>query len=207
MKSTEDGAALVIESVAPMSVARGDITGITADDGSYAVVGGGFTHENKFCAPLDSVEEYNFDSDEWTKLPPLINARGEIVFVELNNHVLGLGGERQVENICEIVGETDPGEHTLATTLVEIFEKGHGDWTVIADFPDYKFRFAAVGLTATETIYAFGGQTEYDSECQCFKTSDKVSVLKATEEGSAGFKAVPTAVVSMIAVGTVAFLF
>ena len=190
VKTTEEEM-LAIETVAPMNAARGDITGVTADDGTYAVLGGGFTHENKFCSPLDSVERYDFDKNEWTKLPPLINARGEVVFVELNDHVLGLGGERQVENICDIVDSTDPGEHTLATTLVELWEKGRGDWTIIADFPNHKFRFAAIGLTVTETIYAFGGQTEYDSECQCFKTSDEISVLKEMEEGSSAVATAP----------------
>lgn len=172
-ESTADS--LVIAEVADLGEARGDITGVTADDGLSAFVSGGFTHANDFCEPLETAEKYNFAGNEWDNLPPLIQARGEVVLTELNNVLYSLGGERQIEGICDITDKgPDVGELTVGTDVVEILEDGE-DWEIVSGFPNHKFRFAAISYNKT-FIYAFGGQTAYDDGCECFKTVNEVAV-------------------------------
>jgi hypothetical protein len=165
---------LKLEDVAPLSTARGDIIGVSSTDGTRAFIGGGFTHANDFCEPLASVEEYSFSANEWNTLPDLADARGEIVFIELDNHLFALGGERQIDGICDYTGETDPGENTVGTDLVEVYETA---WKVVGNFRDHKFRFAAVGVEDRELIYTFGGQTAWDEGCKCFRTTKDILVF------------------------------
>jgi hypothetical protein len=169
------GSGLVIAEVAPLLEARGDITGVTADDGVSAYVSGGFTSENFWCEPLDTAEEYNFADNAWYDLPPLNHARGEVVLTELDNTLYSLGGERQIEGICDLTDlGPDVGELTVGTDLVEILLDG-GEWETVSGFPNHKFRFAAISWNKT-SIYAFGGQTAYDDDCECFKTVNDVAV-------------------------------
>lgn len=171
--SVESG--LVIADVSPLLEARGDITGVAADDGRSAFVSGGFTHKNDFCEPLGTAEKYNFVNDIWTDLPPLTQARGEVVLTELDNDLYSLGGERQIEGICDITGKgAEVGELTVGTDVVEILEDG-AKWEVVSGFPNHKFRFAPISWNKT-LIYAFGGQTAYDNDCECFKTTNDVAV-------------------------------
>jgi hypothetical protein len=183
--SSSSSQELVIEIMAPLLEARGDISGVTSNTGDYAYVGGGFTHENGFCAPLETVEQYGMEQKQWTPIDPLQNARGEIVLLELDNHLYSLGGERQIEDICTILidNSTDPGEHTNGVELVELWEQGQ-DWLEIASFPNHKFRFAAIVDRTMLAIYTFGGQAKYDTACQCFPTTTEINVLKATSHDS-----------------------
>lgn len=164
---------LTAEEMAPLAEARGDI--FAASDGSYAYLGGGFTDANGFCAPLATSEKYEFATNSWTSLPSLPNERGEIVMVELEGHVYAMGGERQIEDICDLTGgTTDPGELTVGSELVEVLN--HDDvWTVVKNFDDHKFRFAAAALDGV--IYAFGGQDAWDDDCDCFKTTNEIQIL------------------------------
>jgi N-acetylneuraminic acid mutarotase len=161
-------------------VPRGDVHAATGP--TSASLGGGFTDADGFCAPLPSVESYSFDTNQWSFLPNLINERGEAVFVELDDHLYAMGGERQIEDICDVTVDTDPGELTVGTDLVEVLDGG--EWNVLDNFPNHKFRFAAVGVDETGLIYAFGGQTAWNSSCQCFKTSDDVQVFGEEVQGS-----------------------
>jgi N-acetylneuraminic acid mutarotase len=204
VSATVDDGALSIEEVAPLDTARGDIYGVTAQDGSFAFVSGGFTHEDLFCDPLASTEEYNFENDNWKVLPDLVNPRGEIVLVELDNHLYSLGGERQIEGVCDLTGETNPGELTVGTDLVEVFEKTTNAWKVVTGFPEHKFRFAAVGVGETGLIYAFGGQTAFDDDCQCFKTTDDVSMFgEGVSSGTIMSLSVLCSVVSVLSIGLI----
>lgn len=193
---------LVLEEVAPLLEARGDIFG--AANNLEAYVGGGFTDANGFCAPLATVEKYDFVSDTWSKEPDLINARGEIVLVELNSKLYAMGGERQIENICAITGDTDPGELTVGLELVEVLEAG--EWKVVDEFANHKFRFAAVGDDETGVIYAFGGQTEWDNDCECFKTTDDVQSFgePGPGSGSAGFGGTTATAIGMWTIASAA---
>jgi hypothetical protein len=167
-----------IEEGASLGVARGDIHSTVSTDGTRAFVAGGFTHEDGFCGPLGSAEEYNFDTNEFSTLPDLRNARGEVVLVELDNHLYAMGGERQIVGVCDdgIRESTEPGELTVGTDEVEALESGGDDWKIVSGFPNHKFRFSAVSYENLEQVYAFGGQTAYASDCDCFRTTDEVAV-------------------------------
>jgi N-acetylneuraminic acid mutarotase len=211
--SSSSSQELVIETMAPLLEARGDISGVTSHTGDYAYVGGGFTSENGFCAPLATVEQYGFEQKQWKFIDPLQNARGEIVFLELDNHLYGMGGERQIEDICEILidNSTDPGEHTNAVELVELWEQGK-DWLQIASFPNHKFRFAAIVDRNTSAIYTFGGQAKYQTACQCFPTTTEIHVLKGTphslpSSSSAALTTVMATAVTGVVGGLVMLLF
>jgi hypothetical protein len=170
--NTSDAASpLVVEEMAPLIEARGDI--FAAFDASFAYLGGGFTDANEFCAPLATAEKYEFSTNTWTNLPPLPNERGEIVMVASGGHIYAMGGERQIDGICDLTGTTDPGELTVGSELVESLE---GDqWNLIESFDDHKFRFAAVDVDGI--IYAFGGQDAWDDDCECFKTTSEIQIL------------------------------
>ena len=173
--STLGDSSLVIDDMAPLGTARGDIFGAVSSSGQSAFVTGGFTDANGFCAPLGSTEEYNFAANKWTERPDLVNPRGEVVLVDVNNHLYALGGERQIEGICDSAGdEIDPGEQTVATDEVEVYE--NQKWTVISDFPNHRFRFAAA-VDKDGLIFAFGGQTAYDGACECFRTTDDIAIF------------------------------
>jgi hypothetical protein len=198
--TTVGDATLGIEAQAPLLTARGDIIGVTASDGVSAFISGGFTHENDFCAPLGSSEKYTFGSNQWEDLPALVNERGEVVLVEVDNHLYALGGERQIEGFCDGAGGSiDPGEKTVATDEVELLDGGV--WEIISGFPNHKFRFAAAA-DQDGNIYAFGGQTKHDTACQCFRTTDEVAVF-GKGFGSAAFGA--STVVPLLTVGALVF--
>lgn len=178
--TSSDGTAS-IGVMAPLLEARGDI--YAASNGAMAFLGGGFTDANGFCAPLSTVESYNIADNTWTYEPELINERGEITMVELDGKLLAMGGERQIDNICDITGDTDPGELTVGLEVVEVLE--NGVWTIVDEFPTHRFRFAAVDDEEGGVVYAFGGQIDYDDSCECFQTTNEIQLFVKTTPSSA----------------------
>jgi hypothetical protein len=164
------------EEVAPLNVARGDIVGVTSNDGSSAFVAGGFSHVD-WCQPLVSVEEYKFGTNEWSTLPDLMDARGEIVLVESGNHLYSLGGEGPLDYEGCSTDTYQISTKTIATDRIEILMDGETEWKILESFPKERFRFAAVGIAEDDIIYTFGGQTAFDEDCQCFKTTDGVYIF------------------------------
>jgi len=161
--------------VGSLKTERGDVYGVTSKDGSKAYVAGGFSHTN-FCAPLTSVEEFDIASNTWTSLPELIDARGEIALIENSGHLYAIGGEGPLDQgICEAENYT-VATYTVATDRIEILSSGETEWKVLKNFPEERFRFAAVGVEDEDVIYTFGGQVKFNETCQCFKTTDKVFV-------------------------------
>lgn len=178
---------LEIEIMAPMAVARGDIHAVTVttSDQDYAYVTGGFSNDNNFCVPYNSVERYDIENNSWTTVAPLISARADKALVSMNGRIYAVGGETQIENKCKIEPNDLPeaGELTVAVDDVEVYEPRQGrsaTWKVLRSLPDHRFRFPGVGYDATDTIYTFGGQQAYDTTCQCFRTSDLIVSYKDT---------------------------
>lgn len=160
---------------------RGDVFGVASKDGTKAYVAGGFTHAN-WCKPLTSAEEYDISTATWTYLPDLVDARGEIALVENSGHLYAIGGEGPLdEGICASNNYTIATK-TVATDRIEILNDGETAWKVLKDFPEERFRFAAVGVEEDDVIYTFGGQVKFDEDCQCFKTTDKVFVYGKPED-------------------------
>lgn len=159
---------------------RGDCQGAyVLDEGfDFAIVVGGFTHENDFCDVLNTTERYDFKTDTWSDVGDLIHGRADKALVALGHHAYAIGGERQLSGICNVdpEDEPEPGEKTVPVDDVEYFDGAYNNWTVVRDLPAYRFRFAAVGYQ--DIIYTFGGQLAYDESCMCFPNSDEVIMYK-----------------------------
>lgn len=165
-----------IEAVTPLQEARGDIKAATNGKGQ-AFVAGGFTDQNGYCPPLRTVEQYDIASMTWTYLDELKSARGDKALVEIDGHLVAIGGETQLALNCE--DKHDPGEATVVIDDVEILND-EGMWQIVASIPDSRFRFDAVAVD--NKIYTFGGQNGYDKECQCYATSDEILVVTDLED-------------------------
>jgi hypothetical protein len=171
---------LVIEDLAPMQFARGDVASVFNQANKFAIVAGGFSDANSFCEPLASVEKYDVETNVWTSLDDLLKPRSDKVLVELDEeHVFAIGGERQIANICNLTADGDTpevGEATIIVDDVEILHLDNGDWESLADLEFNRFRFAAASYKEDNKFYTFGGQSAYNNTCQCYDTTDEVVV-------------------------------
>lgn len=174
---------LVVEDRAPMQVARGDVASIYNTANRFAIVAGGFTHDNDFCAPLGNVEKYSVEADAWTSLDDMIRPRSDKVLIELDEeHIFAIGGETQIVGHCDFEDKPEPGEKTIVLDDVEILHLDNGDWEALGDLDSGTFRFAAASYKESKQFYTFGGQVPYNATCQCFDTTDKVIVYTENED-------------------------
>ena len=198
---------------------NGDITDVTYTDGprligkrgdvdvaivsDYVYVSGGFTHEDEFAMPKNTVERIalidllsssSSDNSEttttvttWSNVDSLNQERGDKQLVGLNGRVYAMGGETKIDGsgmdaATEVLGRSE------VLDTVEVFDPNadvHGglaEWRVLSDMPAQIFRFAAIDWQPNEdetgVIFVFGGQVGYDADdCKCFRTTDKVMVL------------------------------
>jgi len=157
------------EMMAPLADARGDIHAATI--GGFAYTAGGFTHEDGFCHPHVSAERYDIEQDTWTTLDDMGVGRADKAMVALDNVLFAIGGESN--NAC-----TDLEGFTTAVRDVEFLadpEDDDSEWIHLAPHPEERFRFSGAAHPSTKTIYTFGGQEYYNENCECFRTSDKIS--------------------------------
>jgi len=182
--SSSSNSELVVVEKAPLPTARGDLSAVSivTDAGiAYALATGGFTDENGFCEPLATTEYYNFDKDTWRQAADLQVARADKALVVLGHRAYGIGGERQIANIC-VIDKPEPGEETVPLNDVEYYNVETDEWVQLEDLERHRFRFSAVGYE--DTIYSFGGQLAFNKDCQCFRASDEVTVYtEVFEEG------------------------
>lgn len=155
----------------PLLDGRGDVSASVNLETGYAYVSGGFTHENDFCEPLDSVERYSISGDTWLEVARLPTARADKVMVTFEGRTISMGGERQIEEKCELEKIT-PGELSMAVDDIEVLNDDDSSWQQLEPLPEHRFRFAAVVFE--DTIYTFGGQEAYDETCNCLKTTNEV---------------------------------
>ena len=189
--------------IADLPTPRGDISSVlytspiknsTITPVTYALVTGGFTHET-LCNALDTVEQYNFDTNVWISetFDTLTTARGDKVLVgtsyttvidndvqsEYTQHLIyALGGERPIENICEALenNETlDVGSETVPIDDIEYYNVLNNTWATFPnDIDVYRFRFSAAVDPSTKIIYTLGGQLKFNKSCTCFPTSNEI---------------------------------
>jgi hypothetical protein len=176
---------------------RGDVDVAIVSD--YVYVSGGFTHEDEFAMPKNTVERIalidllsSMDNPEtvattWSNVDSLNQERGDKQLVGLNGRVYAMGGETKIDGYGM---DTTPEvwERSEVLDTVEVYDPNedvHGglaEWRVLSDMPAQIFRFAAIdwqpNKDETGVIFVFGGQVGYDADdCKCFRTTDKVMVL------------------------------
>jgi len=172
---------------------RGDIDVAALRDGTV-YVSGGFTHENKYEKPHNTVERYDPASQTWSPINSLNDERGDKQLVALNDKVFAIGGEAKVDVTGVPEGEV-PDLGALSTVLdsVEVLDPnedvhgGMAEWRSLGGMPQSLFRFGASeweGDTEGDDegfIFVFGGQVGYDADCECFRTTDQVMVFDANK--------------------------
>lgn len=209
--------------------ARGDVdVAIVAE---YVYVSGGYTDEDEFVMPKDTVERIALTDlssqatvTTWSYVDSLNQERGDKQLVGLNGRVYAMGGETKIDE-SGLDSTYELGERSEVLDAVEVYDPNadvHGElaeWRVLSDMPAQLFRFAAIDWQPvdedeTGVIFVFGGQVGYDADdCKCFRTTDKVMVLAGelaelemmNDGGSASSSASLTSTAHFISVVSVAF--
>lgn len=172
---------------------RGDIDAAVVDGAVY--VSGGFTHENDWAHPLNSVERFDPAVGQWSTVDALNDERGDKQLVALGGRVYALGGEQKVDvsgvpaaELPELGARSELLDSVEVLDPAEDVHGGLAQWRSLAGMPGQLFRFAAAEWEADgEFIFVLGGQVAYNVDCKCFRTTDKVMVFDvnhAEEEGS-----------------------
>ena len=204
---TRDGGK--IEDLTSMLTARGDVAAVRYDHGKIdaAYLIGGFNGDNNFCAPLPTVERYDFKSNEWTESTSdeinLSSERGDKAAVVMDKVILTIGGEDKHEDMCEKdASELDPFTHSVGVKEVEVLDPRDKTprWKYATDLPDIRFRAAAALDKKSNTLYFFGGQKAFDNDCKCYKTASDVYSYQGATGG------LSTTAIVLISVGCVLFV-
>jgi Kelch motif len=154
---------------------RGD-SGITVDeDERYAYVSGGSSQTNEFCTPLASVERFDIENNEWEEMAPLQQARTGKSIVQIDDHILAVGGGQQSGKLCNKTS-SDPSDFQTPVHSIEVYEDGQ--WGVVDKLAEYRYRSASVVIN--NTVYSFGGQSVYFTVCSCHPTVDEVFIYDLT---------------------------
>ena len=183
----EGGRVIAVE-MARLDQQRGDVhasVGIGPNGGQFAYVAGGFHHTNDWCAPLSSVEMYDFDEDAWSDASDLGEGRGDKALVFSGNRLYAVGGETRPKDQCLVEPEDVPliQDQSLVLDDVEVYDPANADggWEELDALPEARFRFSAAAWEGDDedenddgTVFVFGGQTEYDLSCECFRTSNTI---------------------------------
>lgn len=171
---------------------RGDIDSAVVDGAVY--VSGGFTHENDYAHPLNSVERLDPAAGEWSTIDALNDERGDKQLVALDGRVYALGGEQKVDvsgvpaaELPELGARSELLDSVEVLDPAEDVHGGLAQWKSLAGMPSQLFRFAAAEWEADGNfIFVLGGQVAYDADCKCFRTSDKVMVFDVSQAEEAG---------------------
>lgn len=201
-----DSPSIVIGDKRPMQTQRGDIHAVTDSKGTKAYVTGGFSMYP--CSPLKSVEVYDIEADSWSYTGDLSSARGDKALVELANKIYAVGGETSHKDQCSENPDDVPplSAQSVAVDAVEVLLPNKNKWSVVASIPNFRFRFSAASHPASGKIYTFGGQDAFDSDCNCFPTSDTVVAYQVGGGSSPGVVVKGTASVVVSAVFGIALL-
>mmetsp|Transcript_16441 Transcript_16441/g.26874 ORF Transcript_16441/g.26874 Transcript_16441/m.26874 type:complete len:441 (-) Transcript_16441:49-1371(-) len=204
---------ITFEEGVPINTPRGDIFAVPMDDDTI-MISGGFTHLNDFSAPLNSVEQFTFGTQEWGPVAALNEERGDKQLLNLGGKVYAIGGEGRVD----ASGPATPGDVdalaaiTLGSVVLDTVEvldltaDGEVEWETDGDMPSSLFRFGASTWVADGSedgdgvIFVFGGQVGFEAECECFRTTEKVLVFDPSKSDTLVQEATPSAGVAMSAV-------
>lgn len=160
---------------------RGDIDVVFINDKAY--VAGGYTHANNYSSPFDSVEQLDMTTQQWSFVDNLNNGGGDQQYIGLDGKIFAIGGETKMNPGKSDTEVPHLGEISTILDVVEVYdpEAQDNEWIILEDMPQALFRFAAAEWEDDGVIFVFGGQTGFDPDCECFRTTDKVLVFKASD--------------------------
>ena len=167
---------------------RGDID-VAVLDNEFIYVSGGFLHKKDYSKPLNTVEQLTIGSNTWTPVDALNEERGGKQLVTLKGKIYALGGEQRIdvdgilkEELLDLVQNVDVLDTVEVLDPKQDVHGGKSEWRVSGVMPSSLVRFGASewewGLDGV--IFVFGGQSSYDSDCECFRNTDKVMVFDAS---------------------------
>mmetsp|Transcript_12681 Transcript_12681/g.19086 ORF Transcript_12681/g.19086 Transcript_12681/m.19086 type:complete len:398 (+) Transcript_12681:296-1489(+) len=181
VNDSPDAAIEVLDSGLTLTSARGDTHVAVYNDGVY--VSGGFNLE---CSALSSVEYLDTaaSGSSFVEINGLLQGRGDKALVEMNGYLFAIGGE-------DIDG---CGGSSIALDDVEVFHANHGtplstQWQDLGSIPRNTFRFPAAAAPSENKIYTFGGQNHYDEDCECYRTSDLITIYTWDPDGDTDISA------------------
>lgn len=208
-----------IEELTPMFTERGDVAAVRFNQKSkdIAFVIGGFTDANNFCAPLNTVENYDFKNDKWyqssSENMDLTTERGDKVADVMDGLVLVIGGEAKHEDMCNetLSADLNPHIHAQGIHDIEVLDPLEKDahWEKATNLPEIRFRAASAVDEKSNTLYLFGGQKSHNPTCNCYRTSDDIfsyvgeQPKKSGGLGATGTALIVTACVLVLLVGAI----
>ena len=131
------------KSVKSLNTNRGDHCSVVIDEIAY--VFGGFNHHDQWAKPLDSLEAYDSEIDQWSSLASLPTARGDKAGAALHGRFQVIGGETK-----------DSKGVSVPLSDVEVYNPILKKWTEEGSIPSERFRFSAA--PHGDSVYIFGGQ-------------------------------------------------
>jgi hypothetical protein len=166
---------LEIADLPPLPTPRADVASVTYGD--YALVSGGVSDG---CAPRNTTERLYLPERTWTERADSLVARAGQVLVktddaETDPHLYALGGARPMNPLCTRSTDDLPRSETTLLNAVVLYDVATDRWSRIQDLSKSRWRFVAVGYG--DTIYSFGGQRSFNDTCQCFPSSDEVTLF------------------------------
>jgi len=161
-KLNTNSAVLVPQASTPLLEGRGDIHAAHTDSNTV-FVSGGFTHEDGFCSPHASVEQYKINQGEWTKVASLSSGRGDKSLVGLEGRLFAIAGESKVN--CS---------QTVPVDVVEVYDPLHDEWVAETKLESPTFRFVGAAAERFSSLYIFGGQKYLNKSCNCYPVESEV---------------------------------
>mmetsp|Transcript_6483 Transcript_6483/g.9484 ORF Transcript_6483/g.9484 Transcript_6483/m.9484 type:complete len:302 (+) Transcript_6483:51-956(+) len=169
---------LVISKLASMNEKRGGINAVAFS--RYIFVSGGYTHEDTFCKPYQTVERYDIANNTWSQVAGLSTPRANIGLVRCGDVFLAVGGDTRSSCTSESESKSIPVD------VVEIYTPLDGlsaAWKNVPIEPmDGRMRFAASPWPETSSILLFGGIINGPAGCNCYFASDKVLIVSQVEK-------------------------
>ncbi|KAK1744147.1 kelch repeat-containing protein [Skeletonema marinoi] len=162
---------------------RGPSLGTKRGDIDVAVL------DDELLEPLNKVEQLTIGSKTWIPVDALNEERGGKQLVTLKGKIYALGGEQRVdvdgimkEELLDLVQTVDVLDTVEVLDPKQDVHGGKSEWRVSGVMPSSLVRFGASewewGLDGI--IFVFGGQSSYDADCECFRSTDKVMVFDAS---------------------------
>ena len=161
-----------VTTLSPMPTPRGDIT-VQLFRGEFYVMGG---WNSAFSEAVTTVESYKIDSASggtgtWTSRPSMKYARGDLASGVISNALFAIAGEQR-DAVRDPLGDK---RLSFPVQWVTKFTLSSNEFVDEQPLTLNRFRFVGASYNSSSSylssaIYLFGGQSDYDPECSCYKT-------------------------------------